>query len=253
MDLRSSVTPRVLALLALSTLAACGGGSQPAATAPHVSARPSATADPTPLPSDSPTPAAATPDAVAATPAPLAAPVADLRTVTETSIAMRLSVPSQGIDLPMFAVGLTRSGAMDAPEGPPNSALWHQAFWYRGDVEPGQLGTAAIAGHLDDTLGRPAAFWNMRHVVTGNEIDILDQRTGSTIRFHVVETDTYDLRQLGTAAVLTRLFGADALAGRPAGTTPDTVARLSLITCTGTFVHGEYDHRYVVYAVRDAS
>lgn len=165
---------------------------------------------------------------------------------------MRFMAPTIGVDIPLYAVGQTRSGAMDAPEGPPSSPVWHQGFWYRGGIEPGQLGTATLAGHLDDNLGRPGAFWNLRKLQAGQVIEVLDQRTNATIQFRIVETDVYNNSTVNSTPVLQRIFGADAVAGRRPGTTPDTAARLVLITCAGTFTRGEYDHRYVVYAQRIA-
>ncbi|HEY6379836.1 MAG TPA: class F sortase [Candidatus Dormibacteraeota bacterium] len=199
------------------------------------------------MPTPTPTP---TPIPTATPPPPLAPPLSDYRGQPELAIPMRFVAPSIGVDIPLYAVGLTAAGAMDAPEGPPSSPKWHQGFWYRGGVEPGQLGTATLAGHLDDNLGRPGAFWNLRKLQVGQTIEVLDQRSGTVLRFRISETDVYNNATVNTAAVLERIFGVDAVAGRPPGTTPETVARLAVITCTGTFTRGEYDHRYVAYAER---
>lgn len=238
--------PARLAVVAGATaalLAACGsGGSSSAATSGAAATPPPTTAAIATSPPTAPPPAA--------TPAPLAPAVSDYHGIPELAVQMRFVAPTIGVDIPLYAVGLTRAGAMDAPEGPANSPTWQQGFWYRGGVEPGQLGTATVAGHLDDILGRPGAFWNIRKLKVGDVIGVLDQRNGATIRFRITETDVYTDAVVNTTATLDRLFGVDAVNGRAPGTTADTVARLVLITCTGTFTHGQYDHRDVVYAER---
>jgi hypothetical protein len=51
-------------------------------------------------------------------------------------------------------------------------------------------------------------------------------------------------------AVLTSMYGAGPVAGKPPQPSPDGLARLTLVTCAGTFVDGTHDHRLVVYATR---
>jgi hypothetical protein len=51
----------------------------------------------------------------------------------------------------------------------------------------------------------------------------------------------WTLSQANTKSNLARIYGD--------GTAGDGTARLSLITCTGRFVNGEYDHRFVAFAV----
>jgi hypothetical protein len=234
----------MVAVLCTVVLGACGSGASTTSTQTASSTHTAtSTTAPALTPSSSTT-------AVATAPPPLVPPVTDYHGHPEVPIPMRFVAPTIGVDIPLFAVGLTAAGAMDAPEGPPSSPTWHQGFWYRGGVEPGQLGTATLAGHLDDNLGRPGAFWNIRKLHAGQIIEVVDQRTNTTISFRIAETDVYNNATVNSAAVLERIFGADAAAGRPPGTTPDAVARLVLITCTGTFTRGEYDHRYVAYAER---
>ena len=237
----------VVALSVAGVLSACGSSPASTGSGPTHAAAPRALGS-LPLNGDRADPAASPPPA-APVPAPATAQQADLHNVGESPIHYRLVAPTGGIDVGLYAVGLTRAGAMDAPEGPPGSAFWTQGFWYRGDVLPGQNGTAALAGHVDDTLGRPAAFWNLKNIHTGDPMQIVDDR-GQVIHYRVVDVVNYSVAQANTPAVLTRLFGADAVAGRAPGTTPDTVGRLTLITCAGTFRSGEYDHRLAVFAER---
>jgi hypothetical protein len=226
-------------------LAACGSGSNSSTT--------SATATATAAPSST--------IAGDASPAPSGAPITPLVARLPTwssdlhslpvSIPLRFQAPTIGVDIAMEAVGLTPKNDMDAPEGSPDDPNWNLGFWYRGGVEPGQPGVATIAGHLDDTLGRPAAFWNLRKLVTGDVVQVVDTRTGEVIHFKVTEARVYSNSEASTRPVLTRLFGAEAALAQPPTTFPqDGISRISLVTCAGVFTRGEYDHRYIVYAER---
>jgi len=230
-------------------LSGCGGGNAGSSTT-SASRHAASSSSVIQAPTSESTASTSSSSTSATSTTPLAPPVTDYRGQPEVAIPMRFMAPTIGVDIPLYAVGQTRSGAMDAPEGPPSSPVWHQGFWYRGGVEPGHLGTATLAGHLDDNLGRPGAFWNLRGLQAGQVVEVLDQRTNTTISFRIVETDVYNNATVNSTPVLQRIFGVDAVAGRAPGTTPDTVARLVLITCAGTFTRGEYDHRYVAYAQR---
>jgi hypothetical protein len=92
------------------------------------------------------------------------------------------------------------------------------AGWFTGGPQPGQLGPAVIAGHVDSRTG-PAVFHRLR-----------DLRPGDQIR--VVRADRPD------GAV----YGAT------------TAPALRLITCAGTFDRARHSYRdnLVVSAVRVA-
>lgn len=150
----------------------------------------------------------------------------------------QFDAPSVGVHLPLVAVGIVR-GAMDAPEGPIGSMFWREAFWLDLGAVPGTAGTATIAGHLDDYDGRPAAFWNIRSLQTGAEVTVTRASDGAVERFRIVETDTWSLSVANSPSNLQRIYG---------GGPTDGVARLTLITCTGRWVNGEYDHRFVAFA-----
>ena len=151
-----------------------------------------------------------------------------------------LHIASVGISAPVIGVGVVH-GAMDAPFGPASSAVWHEAFWLDLGAHPGQPGTMTVAGHLDDTLGRPAAFWTLRNLHPGDVVEVSRRADGVTVRYRITEVDSYSNSQANSPAVLHRIYGS---AG---GGTDDGVARISLITCTGRYVNGEYNHRFVAY------
>ena len=236
-----------LAVLAAALLLSACGRTSTSTSTTHSTTSATETASSSPAPSPSPV-------AVG----PLVTRLGDLSADLHSkpvAIPLRFKAPAIGVDIPMDAVGLDRSNAMDAPgvgqeKAPADDPLWNTGFWYRGGVEPGQPGTATIAAHLDDSLGRPAAFWNLRKLQVGDTLEIDDLRTGAAITFKVTEADTYTLAQSSSRNVLTRLFGPEAAIAQRPQFPGDGISRLSLVTCAGAFTRGEYDHRYIVYAER---
>jgi sortase (surface protein transpeptidase) len=148
-----------------------------------------------------------------------------------------------GVHLPVVSVGVVH-GAMDTPEGPLGSMFWREGFWLRAGVMFGNPGVATLAGHLDDTAGRPAAFWNIRQLHVGDEVHVTRAADGVLLTYRIVETDVWSLSQANTNANLLRIYGD--------GTAGDGVARLTLITCTGRWLGSEYDHRFVAFAVLES-
>jgi sortase (surface protein transpeptidase) len=142
---------------------------------------------------------------------------------------------------------------MDAPTGPADDPVWQQAFWYRGSAIPGESSTALIAGHVNGPRGRPAVFGRIGDLRPGDPIVVRDTRSGLEIHFSVDESITYPLREASDPAILRRIYGAGPVAGTAPQRTADGLARLNLITCTGTFRNGTHDHRLVVFATRVAS
>jgi Sortase domain len=220
----------VLAVLVGWLLAGCGGGG---------------TADPAAGPSV-PTPAPPAPPAIQG---PIIPASVDLH-AGPVPTPLELRLPTLAASAPVLGVGLTVRGAMDAPEGPAGTPIWQEAFWYRGGGIPGDDGTATIAGHVDDTLGRPALFAHLRDLHSGDPVVIHDTRSGLDIRFTVREVATYSVQQASQPAVLAAIFGAGPVAGTGPQPAPDGLAHLTLVTCAGDFVHGSYDHRIVVDAQR---
>jgi hypothetical protein len=165
-------------------------------------------------------------------------------------LPLQLRLPTLAVQAPVLGVGITPGGAMEAPEGPPGNPIWEDAFWYRGGGIPGDDGTATIAGHVDDTLGRPALFAHLRELHAGDPIVVHDTRSGLDIRFTVREIATYSVQQASQPAVLADIFGAGPVTGTGPQPAPDGLAHLTLVTCAGDFVHGSYDHRIVVDAQR---
>jgi Sortase domain/Bacterial Ig-like domain (group 1) len=155
-----------------------------------------------------------------------------------------LVLGSVGIDVPVVAVGLTPSGAMEAPEGPLGDQTWREAFWLRSTSVPGSPGTAAVTGHLDDTAGRPAAFWDLSGLHQGDVVLVV-LSDGSRVSFRISDVHVYTVDEASSPAVAARFYG-NANDGRAQG-----LSHLGLMTCTGSFRGSRgFDHRFVAFADR---
>jgi hypothetical protein len=169
--------------------------------------------------------------------------VLDLR-AGPVDVPLELLIPTLKVKVPMLGVGLTKENRMDAPKGPIGDPVWHTAFWYRGSVVPGESGTAAIAGHVNDPLGNPEIFAHLKELQPGDLIIVHDRRTTIDIRFIVDQIELYSTQESSDPAVLARIFGGGPKAAF------DGLSHLTLITCAGNIVNGQFDHHTVVYATR---
>lgn len=161
-----------------------------------------------------------------------------------------IEIPALQVTAPILGVGLTSSNTMDAPKGPYGDPLWHTAFWYRGSAIPGEVGTATIAGHVNDLVSRPEIFASLKKLISGDVIIIHTLDGSGDIYFIVDEVKRYTHKETTTPAVLTQIFGSGPVAGIGAQPSEDGLAHLTLITCAGTFAEGVFDHYTVVYATR---
>ena len=173
-------------------------------------------------------------------PVPLFYPGLDLK-VWPVDVPLKLQIPSLKVNAPVLGVGLTSGNAMDAPKGPIGDPVWHTAFWYRGSVIPGEPGTATFAGHVNDPLGQPEIFAHLQKLNPGDLIIVHVNNTTIDIRFIVDQVQVYSMQESSDPALLAKVFGAGSL---------DGLSHLTLITCAGNIVRGQYDHYTVVYATR---
>jgi len=242
MDARLRSSSRLAGFLASTALlAACAGAQSSRGQLPVAST--SAHLSPALPPSAQRSPEVAVPT-------PLTDPGLDLR-AGPVDVPLELQLPSLRISAPVLGVGIASNNVMDTPKGSASSSVWQKVFWYRGSGIPGARSTATIAGHVDDVLGRPAIFARLKDLRPGDPIVVHDLRTGLDLRYVVTETDTYTLRQTLDPAVLAQIYGPGPVAGQGPQPSPDGLAHLTLITCTGNWVRGSatYDHRLAVYAV----
>jgi sortase (surface protein transpeptidase) len=163
-------------------------------------------------------------------------------------IPLELIIPVLKVDSPMLGVGVTSDNSMDAPKGPYDDPIWHTAFWFRGSSIPGDVGTATIAAHVDDLVGRPEIFAFLKRLHPGDLIIIHAINTSRDLRFVVDQVQEYSNIEASTPAVLTKIFGSGPVAGIGPQPSSDGLSHLTLLTCAGNFVNGGFDHHTVVYA-----
>jgi sortase (surface protein transpeptidase) len=144
------------------------------------------------------------------------------------SSPVRLEIPAIGVSSSLVRLGLEPDGTMQVPGD------FQVAGWFTGAPQPGQLGPAVIAGHVDSRTG-PAVFYRLRDLRPGDEVRVVraDHRV---VRFRVDSLASYPKQALPDDAV----YGAT--------TTP----ALRLITCAGTFDRSRHSYRdnLVVSATR---
>lgn len=167
-------------------------------------------------------------------------------------VPLNVIIPSIAVNSPLLAVGMTSAAAMAAPEGGAGSPDWSDTFWYRGSAVPGAVGTATIAGHIDDRFGDYAVFGRLDELVPGNRIFIRNSTTGFSEQFVVTSTHAYTIAQATTLPVLDLIYGTGPPLGLPAEASSDGLAHLSLVTCAGQWLPALDTHseRLVVSAVR---
>jgi sortase (surface protein transpeptidase) len=170
-----------------------------------------------PSPSTRSRTANATPAAVS-TAGPSQAPAA-----LSTALPDRLQLPAIGVNAHVEGVGTTPQNAMDVPKD------LHNVGWYAPGIRPGQPGDAVIDGHLDWYTGS-AVFVNLSRLKVGDLAVVLDA-DGTAVTFRVTSVTSYAVGQ--PPADLFNQQGQ---------------ARLSLITCGGSWDGHQYSRRLVVDA-----
>ncbi len=173
----------------------------------------------------------------------------DLR-APPVDVPLEIQIPVLDVSAPMMGVGLTSENAMDSPRGPIGDPIWHTAYWYRGGGVPGDIGTATIAGHINDPLGEPEIFARLEDLIPGDLIIIHLKHTSRDIRFIVNQIEVYSVQESSDPAVLTQIYGAGPVAGIGPQPSLDGLSHLTLITCAGDIVNGQFNHHTVVYATR---
>lgn len=145
-------------------------------------------------------------------------------------IPLRLKIPTIKVDATVEPVGLTPQGAMGVPTGPATVA------WLNLGPRPGEMGSAAIAGHYGWKDGIPAVFDNLHKLVVGDKLYVEDDQ-GATVTFVVRELHTYNLKE-----DVTNVFNSS-----------NGQAHLNLITCQGVWNKAKqsYSNRLVIFATKE--
>lgn len=142
----------------------------------------------------------------------------------------RLYVPEFNIDSQIIEVGIDEKGMLEAPTS------WYQLGWYDKSARTGQNGNTVIYGHYDDNHGRPASFWNLKNLKSGDKVYLVDSYS-RVYTYEVTEVFFLDITDPSRLEVLESEEGK---------------ASLTLITCGGVWVSNRstYDKRLVVKAER---
>jgi hypothetical protein len=143
---------------------------------------------------------------------------------------VRVEIPAIGVSSSLVRLGLNPDRTMEVPGD------FQVAGWFTGAPQPGQLGPAVIAGHVDSRTG-PAVFYRLRDLRPGDQIRVV-RADRLAVRFEVESLASYPKQALPGGAV----YGAT------------TAPALRLITCAGTFDRARHSYRdnLVVSAVRVA-
>lgn len=165
-------------------------------------------------------------------------------------VPLELQIPSLKVNAPVLGVGLTAENEMDAPKGSIGDPVWHSAFWYRGSGIPGESGTTTIAGHVNDPLGQPEIFADLQDLNPGDPIIVRYTTSNIVVRFVVDQVKVYSTQESSDPAVFAKIFGAGPVEGTGPQPAPDGLSHLTLITCAGYIVNGQFDHHTVVFATQ---
>src|SRR5215472_14217849 len=176
-----------------------------------------------------PTPAATTPAAVQ----PTAGPTPDhwwkpLPTATAPFQPAMLVIEKLRVQAPVEVKGVDARNVMEAPDRPTDAA------WYRFTAKPGSGSNAVFSGHRDfGQPATPAVFWHLDQLGPGDAIAVVSDRQ-TQILYRVVRTWDYSVTSIPMEQVLAA----------------DPGDAVTVITTSGTYLRGGYDHRLVVRAVR---
>lgn len=139
----------------------------------------------------------------------------------------RIVIPAIGVDADVIDLGLQDDGTMEVPSD------FAQTGWFDRGPQPGRVGPAVIAGHVDDRSG-PAVFYDIAELEPGDRIEVHGE--GEVVTFAVRETQQHPKDAFPTE---------DVYAGTPG-------PELRLITCSGEFDQDERSYRdnTIVFAER---
>jgi sortase A len=138
---------------------------------------------------------------------------------------VRIIISNIRIDAEIEPVGVAQDGALETPK------VWINAGWYKKGASPGQEGNLLINAHYDDNFGRPAAFWQLKNVVLGDKVTVVDSY-GRRYEYKVTEYKLVSINDPNRTDVFKS----------------DESAKITLITCGGVWIPGKatYDKRLVV-------
>ena len=145
-------------------------------------------------------------------------------------LPIRLTIPRIKVAASFESVGLVSDGSMAVPVGPADVA------WFNLGPEPGEIGSAVVAGHSGWKNGIPAVFDNLYKLQKGDKIYV-ENAKGIQTTFIVREIKKYDPK-----ANAQNVFSSS-----------DGQAHLNLVTCTGIWnvINKSRSNRLVVFADKE--
>jgi len=160
----------------------------------------------------------------------LSVPTHPLGAEESIGVPVRIRIPSIALNAPVEKVALTKTGLMDVPK------LQFDAGWYKLGPRPGEIGSAAIDGHVDWVNGSAAVFVNLHKLKAGDLVEVQDDK-GAIITFVVRESRRYDPTANATDVFISK----------------DGKAHLNIITCDGAWdkTANQYSKRLVVFTDRE--
>lgn len=140
-------------------------------------------------------------------------------------LPVRLVIPTINVSANVQYVGITPLGEMEVPSNA------FDVGWFKLGSRPGEIGSAVIAGHIDDQSGKAGVFIDLYTLKVGDELYVEDDQ-GKMTRFIVRESRAYD------PGFAEEVFSAN------------DNAHLNLVTCDGLWdgVKKSYAKRLVVFA-----
>jgi sortase (surface protein transpeptidase) len=137
-----------------------------------------------------------------------------------------LRVPALGITIKVGRLGLQSNGEIEVP------TTTHQVGWYTGGPTPGQIGSAAILGHVDSYAGI-GVFFYLKNLQSGDKLSVTLSNQ-EVAHFTVTKVVQYPKNSFPDALV----YGNHG------------VSQLQLVTCGGVFNRstGHYESNIVVYS-----
>jgi sortase A len=138
-----------------------------------------------------------------------------------------LIIPKINVHADVEKVGITAKGNMATPRN------YTDVGWYKFGVIPGEMGSAVMAGHVNNGLSFPAVFAELDLLQAGDDVYVTDI-TGTRLHFKITSKAVYDFNE-NVPEVFTQKDGR----------------YLKLITCTGAWQEDlrTHDKRLVVTAV----
>ncbi|MFZ2150335.1 MAG: class F sortase [Minisyncoccia bacterium] len=138
-----------------------------------------------------------------------------------------LSIPKINVNADIQKVGITAKGNMATPRS------FRNVGWYKYGTVPGNIGSAVIAGHVDNGLSLPAVFSKLSNLKEGDDIYITTDEN-KRLHFRVTGSEIYDFNE--NVPEIFRIREGKIL---------------RLITCTGAWLkeYRTHDERLVVSAV----